>query len=107
MNILAADKSVQVILINLIGGITEIKEVARIISNFVQQEKHEVKSTTGTCSSRTPRGEHFPSLVVRIAGSEFAEAKQLLGGLNTKPDALIVLENLDEAVAASVSLTRG
>ncbi|QOV21319.1 succinate--CoA ligase subunit beta [Anabaenopsis elenkinii] len=107
LNILAADKSVQVILINLIGGITEIKEVARIISNFVQQEKHEVKSTTGTCSSRTPRGEHFPSLVVRIAGSEFAEAKQLLGGLNTKPDALIVLENLDEAVAASVSLTRG
>lgn len=107
LNILAADKSVQVILINLIGGITEIKEVAGIISNFVQQEKHEVKLTTGTCSSRTPRGEHFPSLVVRIAGSEFAEAKKLLGGLNTKPDALIVLENLDEAVAASVSLTRG
>lgn len=107
LNILAADKSVQVILINLIGGITEIKEVAGIISNFVQQEKHQVKLTTGTCSSRTPRGEHFPSLVVRIAGSEFAEVKQLLGGLNTKPDALIVLENLDEAVAASVSLTRG
>ncbi len=106
LNFLAADKSVQVILLNLIGAVTETKEVAQIISNFMQQDNREVQSASVACSTKTRRGHHFPRLVVRIAGSEFAAAEKLLGRLNTKPDALIVLENLDEAVATSVSFTK-
>ncbi|MEA5512726.1 succinate--CoA ligase subunit beta, partial [Nodularia sp. UHCC 0506] len=106
LNILAADKSIQVILLNLLGSVPQTEEVADIISNFVQQEHHEIKPQTVRVSSRTRRESHFPRLVVRIAGSEFDVAKKFLATLDTQTDALIVVENLDEAVAEAVRLAK-
>ncbi len=106
LNILAADKSIQVILLNLLGSVPQTEEVANIISNFVQQDHHEIKSHTVRVSSRTRREHHFPRLVVRITGSEFNVAKDFLATLNTQTDALIVVENLDEAVAEAVRLAK-
>ncbi len=106
LSILAADKSIQVILLNLLGSVPQTEEVADIINNFVQQDHHEIKSPTVRVSSRTRREYHFPRLVVRIAGSEFDVAKDFLTPLNTPTDALIVVENLDEAVAQAVRLAK-
>ncbi|MDB9371875.1 succinate--CoA ligase subunit beta [Nodularia sphaerocarpa] len=106
LNILAADKSIQVILLNLLGSVPQTEEVANIISNFVQQEHHEIKSPTVRVSSRTRRESHFPGLVVRITGSEFDVAKDFLASLNTQADALIVVENLDDAVVEAVRLAK-
>ncbi|MBE9200434.1 MULTISPECIES: succinate--CoA ligase subunit beta [unclassified Nodularia (in: cyanobacteria)] len=106
LNILAADKSIQVILLNLLGSVPQTEEVSDIISNFVQQDHHEIKSQTIRVSSRTRRESHFPRLVVRIAGSEFNVAQNVLATLNTQTDALIVVENLDEAVAEAVRLAK-
>ncbi|TVP61104.1 MAG: succinate--CoA ligase subunit beta [Nodularia sp. (in: Bacteria)] len=106
LNILAADRSIQVILLNLLGSVPQTEEVTDIISNFVQQDHHEIKSQTVKVGSRTRRESHFPRLVVRIAGSEFNTTKNFLDTLNTQTDALIVVENLDEAVAAAVRLAK-
>ncbi|MDB9304734.1 succinate--CoA ligase subunit beta [Nodularia spumigena CS-591/12] len=106
LNILAADKSIQVILLNLLGSVPQTEEVAQIISNFVQHDKTEIKSPTVRPSSKTRRESHFPPLVVRITGSEFDVAKDFLATLNTQADALTVVENLDEAVAAAVRLAK-
>lgn len=106
LNILAADKSIQVILLNLLGSVPQTEEVSEIISNFVQQDHPEIKSQTVKVSSRTRRESHFPRLVVRIAGSEFNVAQNVLATLNTQTDALIVVENLDEAVAEAVRLAK-
>ncbi|MEA5581055.1 ATP-grasp domain-containing protein [Nodularia harveyana UHCC-0300] len=106
LNILAADKSIQVILLNLLGSVPQTEEVYAIIRNFVQPEHPDTKSTTVRGSSRTSRDNHFPQLVVRIAGSEFNIAQNCLATINTETDALIVVENLDEAVAASVRLAK-
>ena len=106
LNILAADKSIQVILLNLLGSVPQTEEVADIINNFVQQDHHEIKSSNVRVSSRTRREYHFPSLVVRIAGSEFDVAKDFLTPSSTPTDALIVVENLDEAVTQAVRLAK-
>ncbi|CEJ47534.1 succinate--CoA ligase subunit beta [Umezakia ovalisporum] len=106
LNILAADKSIQVILLNLLGSVPQAQEVAEIISNFVQHNKGEIKSGIVKSSSKTAIESHSPALVVRIAGSEFNVAQHILARLNTQPNALIVVENLDEAVAAAVRLAK-
>ncbi|YAF97303.1 MAG: ATP-grasp domain-containing protein [Nodularia sp. CChRGM 3473] len=107
LNILAADKSIQVILINLLGSVPQAEEVADIITNFVQHDKSAAKSAgSGSHGSRSRRESHLPRLVVRIAGSEFNVAKDFLATLKTQSDALIVVENLDEAVTEAVRLAK-
>ena len=52
------------------------------------------------------RESDFPRLVVRLAGSDFNVANNFLATLKTQSDALILVENLDEAVAEAVRLTK-
>jgi succinyl-CoA synthetase beta subunit len=109
LNILAADKSIQVILINLLGSIPQAEQVAKVIAKFVQHEKNELTSqvvTTNGNGNRSRQQYHLPRLVVRLAGSEFNMAKNFLATLKTQSDALVVVENLDEAVAEAVRFTK-
>ncbi len=109
LNILAADKSIQVILINLLGSIPQAEEVAEVISKFVQHEKSELTSqvvTTNGNGNRSRQQYHPPHLVIRLAGSEFNMAKNFLATLKTQSDALVIVENLDEAVAEAVRFTK-
>ncbi|MDH6060423.1 succinate--CoA ligase subunit beta [Chrysosporum bergii ANA360D] len=106
LKILAADKSIQVILLNLIGSIPQTEEVAEIISNFAQHEKSRINSATIKPSSKSLTESHCPRLVVRIVGSEFNVTQNILATLNSQTDALTVLENLDEAVAVAVRLSK-
>ncbi len=107
LKILAADKTVQVILVNLLGSIPESMECAEVISRFLQQDKSEVKSqTVRSNGSRGRRESGCPYLVIRLAGADFNAARKYLATLKTQGDALILVENLDEAVAESVRLAK-
>jgi succinyl-CoA synthetase beta subunit len=101
---LAADRSIQVILINLLGSIPQAAEVAEAIANFVQLDKNEFHSHNG---SRSGRESCLPRLVIRLAGSELNTARKYLATLKTQGDVpVIVVENLDEAVTEAVRLVK-
>lgn len=107
LNMLAADKSIQVILLNLLGSVPQADEVTEIITNFVETHKNENQSQNGRSNSTKSRRESgFPHLVVRIAGSDFNATKDALDKLKQESDALTVVENLDEAVAEAVRLAK-
>ncbi|MBG1265785.1 succinate--CoA ligase subunit beta [Nostoc sp. WHI] len=107
LKILNADKSIEVILINFLGSIPQSEEVAEVIAKFVQEDKSELKSHIGRSNGSKSRRElNFPPLVVRLAGSEFNAARKYLATLKIHSDTLIVLENLDEAIAAAVRLAK-
>jgi len=94
LEILAQDKSTQVILLNLLGSVATSGEVAQVITNFLQ--RHETDN-----SSKSRYDSNFPRLVVRLAGSDLGLAKKLLTSVK-----VTVLESLDEAVTEAVRLTK-
>ncbi len=57
-------------------------------------------------NGKSRREFHFPPLVIRLAGSEFDTAKKYLASLKTHSDALVVVENLDEAVEKAIRLAK-
>jgi len=107
LKILAADKSIQVILINFLGNIPQSEEVTEVIAKFVQQDNNELQSQVARSNGSKSRREfHFPPLVIRLAGSEFDPARKYLATLKTYSDTLIVVENLDEAVEKAIRLAK-
>ncbi|MBX9256705.1 succinate--CoA ligase subunit beta [Desmonostoc muscorum CCALA 125] len=107
LKILAADKSIEVILINFLGSIPQAEEVAQIIAKFVQHDNNELKlKVVRSNGSKIPPDLNFPSLVVRLAGSELNAAKKYLATLKKTSSALVVVENLDEAVEVAVRLAK-
>ncbi|MFK0730103.1 MAG: ATP-grasp domain-containing protein [Gloeotrichia echinulata GP01] len=110
LQIMATDKSIQVILINLVGSISQSAQFAQVIGKFLQQDKNELKSqvvrSNGTNGNKSRRENGFVRVVVRLVGSEFTAAKKYLASLKTNGDGLIVVENLDEAVEEAVRLSK-
>jgi succinyl-CoA synthetase beta subunit len=107
LKILEADTSIQVILINFLGNIPQTEEVIEVIARVVQQDNGELESQVVRSNGNKSRQErNFTPLVVRLAGSEFNAARKYLATLKTHSDALLVVENLDEAVAAAVRLAK-
>ena len=81
--------------------------MAEVIARVVQQDNSELQSqVVHSNGSKSRRERNFSPLVVRLAGSEFNAAKQYLATLKTHNDALLVVENLDEAVAAAIRLAK-
>ncbi|MBW4612198.1 MAG: succinate--CoA ligase subunit beta [Desmonostoc vinosum HA7617-LM4] len=105
LKILSADQSIQTILINFLGNIPQVEEVAQVIAKFVQQENTPVRSPLRN-GSKNHRQTHIPSLVVRLAGSEFDAARKYLATLKTSSHTLVLVENLDEAVKEAVHLAQ-
>ena len=107
LSTLAADKSIQVILINLLRSVPQAEEVAQIIAEFVQQDKTELKlQAVNSNGNKSRRETQFPRVVVRFVGADFNIVKDALAILKTPRDALIVVENLDEAVLEAVRLVK-
>jgi succinyl-CoA synthetase beta subunit len=107
LKILEADTSIQVILINFLGNIPQTEEVIEVIARVVEQDNSELESQVVRSNGNKSRQErNFTPLVVRLAGSEFNAARKYLATLKTHSDALLVVENLDEAVAAAVRLAK-
>lgn len=105
--ILAVDKSIQVILINLVGSIPQPGEVSEVIAEFIQGIAADVKPQLARSNGNKNRKElQFPRLVVRLVGSELEVAKKHLAKLKAQSDAAIFVENLDEAVVEAVRLAK-
>ena len=109
LQILAADKSIEVILINFLGSIPQAAEVAEVIANFIEGQENP-SNLQGFHSNgiRNRKGSFsFPKLVIRLAGSDLNIAKKYLSDIKTKGENLILLvESLDEAVKQAVRMTK-
>jgi succinyl-CoA synthetase beta subunit len=104
---LTTDKSIQVILINFLGSISQAGEVSEVIGNFVENSTEVKPYMPRSNGSKNRRDSHFPRLVVRLAGSEFETARKYIATLKTPTDGpIVVVENLDEAVAEAVRLAK-
>jgi succinyl-CoA synthetase beta subunit len=101
---LASDKSIQVILINFLGTIPDVSQMRQVVANFIQVDPQELKSPLSTTSENKSR--HLPRMVFRLAGADFQDTKKHLTALNPESDTLIVVENLNEAVAQAVCLAK-
>jgi succinyl-CoA synthetase beta subunit len=104
LKLLAADKSIQVILMNFLGTIPQVSQMPEVIANFIKLDPKELKSHLTNGSKNLPK--YLPRLVVRLAGSDFDEAKKYLATLKLESETLIVVENLDEAVKQAVRLAK-
>ncbi|WP_427162043.1 ATP-grasp domain-containing protein [Aliinostoc sp. HNIBRCY26] len=105
LNILAADKSIQVILINLLGSIPEPEAAAAAIVEFISHHQNE-QTSSNLRTNGNKREFNSPYVVIRLAGSELNAAKNVLAPLETDAHRLIIVENLDEAVATAVNLVK-
>jgi len=85
LEFLSKDKSIRVVLINILASVPTAVEVAEVIASFL--ERHSQNST--------------PSLVVRLAGSQLSTARERLAAVKVP-----LVENLDEAVAQTVRLSK-
>ena len=104
LQILAGDKSIQVILINLLGSIPQAGEVAEVITNYLR-EQHNQFSSNGTKNRR--KSFSCTNLVIRLAGSDLDVARKYLSNLKMEGESHILLvESLDEAVKQAVRLTK-
>lgn len=108
LQILAADRSIQVILINFLGSIPQAGEVAEVIGNFIQEQSGSSSEEFVSNSTRNRRGGFStPRLVIRLAGSDLDTAKKYLSDLeNVGDNSILLVESLDEAVAQAVKLTK-
>ncbi|HLO88861.1 MAG TPA: succinate--CoA ligase subunit beta [Nostocaceae cyanobacterium] len=97
---LAADKSMSVILINFLGNIPQVEQMPEVIARFLQPD--ETLYTNGNKSQLV----QLPHLVIRLTGSEFNSARDYLTSLKISHQELIVVESLDAAVKAAVSLAK-
>ena len=108
LQILTADKSIQVILINFLGSIPQAAKVAEVIQNFLQEQRS--NSSTGFTSNGNRNGHRsysIPKLVIRLAGSDLDIAKKYLSDLENFGDSsILLLESLDDAVKQAVKLTK-
>lgn len=100
------ENNTQVILINLLGSVPQPEEAAQAIAQFILQNKGDQPLLAKSNGSKNRSHNHSPHLVVRLAGSELNAAKDVLTALKTHEDGLILVEDLDEAVAAAVRLTK-
>jgi len=108
LQILTADKSIQVILMNFLGSIPQAEEVAEMIVNFIQHKPSNSSQGFTSNGNRNPRkGFSTPKLVIRLAGSDLDTAKRYLSNLqDVGENPVLLVESLDEAVVQAVKLTK-
>ncbi len=94
LEFLSGDKSIQVVLVNILGSVPTAVEIASVIANFMQRRDRNNGGKTRSHSQ-------LPRLVVRLAGSDVDSAREQLEAVQVP-----LLENLDEAVAQAIRLAK-
>jgi succinyl-CoA synthetase beta subunit len=84
LDLIVQEKSVKVILINIVGGVISCLQVAEAIASFLKWQ---------------PANRPLPPFVVRLSGEQFHSARGLLAAID-----IPAYESLDEAVAETVNL---
>ncbi len=110
LQILARDRTIKVILINLIGTIPQVSEFVEVIENCYLQQSPTGSTTQGS-NRLGVNGDHnglqVPQLVIRLAGTDFELAKTDLKALQiSKNLPITIADNLDTAVTEAVNLTK-
>jgi succinyl-CoA synthetase beta subunit len=111
LKILGNDKGIQVILINLLGSIPQVNEVADVITNFIEYQQNNFHLRVSTNGSKARRQPNHLRLVIRLAGSDFDSTKQKLTSFTahhnrTEDISISIVDNLDEAIAESIRLAK-
>jgi succinyl-CoA synthetase beta subunit len=83
-------KNVKVVLVNLLGGLCSCTQAVEAIAHYQQQSQRE--TATGNPQTQV-------KVIVRLYGTEIEQAREILQAVE-----VTVVENLDEAIALSVSL---
>ncbi len=83
-------KNVKVVLVNLLGGLCSCTQAVEAIAHYQKQSQRE--TATGNPQTQV-------KVIVRLYGSEIDQAREILQAVD-----VTVVENLDEAIALSVSL---
>jgi succinyl-CoA synthetase beta subunit len=82
---MAQERNIKVILVNILGGMLNCRQVATAIAQFLSQ----------------PRSSRLPQLVVRLTGDCLSDAQQQLADLG-----IPVIGHLDDAIAKAVLLAK-
>jgi succinyl-CoA synthetase beta subunit len=90
LEIIASNQEVAVILINLIGGLNRMDEMAQGITSFVDKRKE------------TRDGELKPTIVVRMSGTLEDEGREILGN-----SGVTAFDNIYDAIERAVELAGG
>jgi len=90
LEIIASNQEVAVILINLIGGLNRMDEMAQGITSFVDKRKE------------TRDGELKPAIVVRMSGTLEDEGREILGN-----SGVTAFDNIYDAIERAVDLAGG
>ncbi len=93
LEFLSQNKSLQVVLVNIVGSVPTAMEIAEVIAKFVQREDRPTDNKT-----RSPA---HPRLIVRLAGAELDSARERLAAIQVP-----LVEDLDEAVEQTVRLSK-
>lgn len=83
LELITQEKSVKVVLVNILGGVASCLQVAEAIAGFLKWQS----------------GQQVP-LVVRLAGEQFHSARELLAAMDVP-----VFESMDEAILETVKRT--
>ena len=94
LEFLSQDKSIQVVLVNILGSVATAVEIAEVIAEFMQRREN-------TTAQHTRTHAHLPHLVVRLADSDLDSARERLADVQVP-----LVEDLDEAVAQAVRLAK-
>jgi succinyl-CoA synthetase beta subunit len=111
LKILGNDKGIQVILINLLGSIPQVNEVADVITNFIEYQQNNFHLRVSTNGSKARRQPNYLRLVIRLAGSDFDSTKKQLTTFaahhnRTEDISISIVDNLDDAIAESIRLAK-
>jgi succinyl-CoA synthetase beta subunit len=82
---MAQERNIKIILVNILGGMLNCRQVAAAIAQFLSQ----------------PRSSRLPQLVVRLTGDCLSDAQQQLADLG-----IPALAHIDDAIAKAVLLTK-
>ncbi|NHC36981.1 succinate--CoA ligase subunit beta [Scytonema millei] len=93
LELIAQDKSIHAILVNILCSVPTTVEVAEAIATFVQQHDNKTHKTRSHAQ--------YPKLVVRLAGTDLADAKAKLDAVQVSS-----MEDLDEAIAQVVRVAK-
>ncbi|HTL88719.1 MAG TPA: succinate--CoA ligase subunit beta [Leptolyngbya sp.] len=100
LGMLAQNKQVKVILINIIGGNVPGDQVANAIVRFLRPPAP-IRAIGSKDEGRISRGAPLPKIVVRLLGTHLDEAKQQLA---TTP--AVVVDDLDSAIGQLIILSK-
>ncbi len=98
LDFLSQDKSIHVVLINILSSVPTAAQVAEVIAKFVRHRR------CTSCNGRSHTHAHLPRFVVRLAGSQLDLARECLALVGGPASELLLVENLDDAVTQAVRL---